>query len=141
MHTGNTLAIVIGLFLTAVLVGQNSAEKFKAEATEAAAAWLNYLDEAMYDETWTSSASLVKKAVTHDQWVQSMESARRMFGDLVERQLKSVNYATTLPGAPDGHYVVFEYETEFENKKSAVETLTVMKDSDGQWRVSGYYIK
>jgi hypothetical protein len=141
MHTRKTLAIVIGLFLTAVLVGQDSAEKFKAEATEGAAAWLKHLDKGMYDETWTSSASLVKKAVTRDQWVQSMESARRMFGDLVGRQLKSANYVTTLPGAPDGHYVVFEYKTEFENKKSAVETLTVMKDSDGQWRVSGYYIK
>ncbi|MGB5422961.1 MAG: DUF4019 domain-containing protein [Desulfobacterales bacterium] len=28
-----------------------------------------------------------------------------------------------------------------ENKASAVETITPMLDKDGQWRVSGYYIK
>jgi hypothetical protein len=27
------------------------------------------------------------------------------------------------------------------NKRSAVETITPMRDPDGQWRVSGYFIK
>ncbi|MEW6584469.1 MAG: DUF4019 domain-containing protein, partial [Nitrospirota bacterium] len=54
--------------------------------------------------------------------------------------VKSKKYATSLPGAPDGEYVVIEFETSFENKKSAVETVTPMMDS-GKWRVSGYYIK
>ena len=29
----------------------------------------------------------------------------------------------------------------FENKASAVETVTPMLDTDGIWRISGYYIK
>ena len=32
-------------------------------------------------------------------------------------------------------------DTSFQNKKSAVETITPMKENDGKWRVSGYYIK
>ncbi len=48
---------------------------------------------------------------------------------------------TSLPGAPDGEYVVIQYNTEFENKKVAIETITPMLDDDGKWRVSGYYIK
>ena len=28
-----------------------------------------------------------------------------------------------------------------ENKKSGIETVTPMLDNDGQWRVSGYFIK
>ena len=47
----------------------------------------------------------------------------------------------SLPGAPDGHYVVLHYETSFENKKTAIETVTPMLDQDGDWRVSGYYIR
>ena len=47
----------------------------------------------------------------------------------------------SLPGAPDGEYVVIQYATTFENKKSAIETITPMLDGDGKWRVSGYYIK
>ena len=45
------------------------------------------------------------------------------------------------PGAPDGEYVVIQYEASFENKASAVETITPMLDKDGQWRVSGYFMK
>ena len=40
-----------------------------------------------------------------------------------------------------GEYVVIQFETSFENKKAAVETVTPMMDKDGIWRVSGYYIK
>jgi hypothetical protein len=46
-----------------------------------------------------------------------------------------------LPGAPDGQYVVIQFETSFENKHNAVETVTPMLEPNGQWRVSGYYIR
>ena len=62
-------------------------------------------------------------------------------GKLISRKFKSATYATSLPGAPDGHYVVIQFNTSFENKKSGIETVTPMMDKDGMWRVSGYYIK
>ena len=52
-----------------------------------------------------------------------------------------MNPATELPGAPDGEYVVFEFQTRFERKRAAIETVSPMRDRDGQWRVSGYYIR
>ncbi|MEW6571079.1 MAG: DUF4019 domain-containing protein [Nitrospirota bacterium] len=55
--------------------------------------------------------------------------------------MKSKQYTTSLPGAPDGEYVVLRYKTVFENKKSSIEIVTPMLDKDGKWRVSGYYIK
>ena len=36
--------------------------------------------------------------------------------------------------------VVIRYRTAFENKQAAVETVTPMRE-DGEWKVSGYYIK
>jgi hypothetical protein len=48
---------------------------------------------------------------------------------------------TELPGAPDGEYVVFQFDTQFEHKRAAVETVTPMRDPDGSWRVSGYFIR
>jgi hypothetical protein len=44
-------------------------------------------------------------------------------------------------GAPDGEYVVIQYDTKFDNKAAAVETVTVARGKDGVWRVAGYYIK
>jgi hypothetical protein len=36
---------------------------------------------------------------------------------------------------------VIQYESSFEHKASAIETVTPMLGDDGQWRVSGYYIR
>jgi hypothetical protein len=60
---------------------------------------------------------------------------------VASRKVKSKSYKTSLPGAPDGEYVVIEFETSFEHKKSSIETVTPMVEKDGNWRVSGYYIK
>jgi hypothetical protein len=59
----------------------------------------------------------------------------------VTRKVKTKSYRTSLPGAPDGEYVVIQFDTSFVNKKAAVETVTPMMDKNGVWRASGYYIK
>jgi hypothetical protein len=141
MYAKNIIAFVMGILITITVLGQNSAQDSKEKATKAAETWLSLLDEGEYAESWESSSGLAKNAVSRDQWVQSMESAKMTFGNLIERTLKSREYATSLPGAPDGHYVIIQYETSFEKKKSAVETVTPMLDADGQWRVSGYHIR
>jgi hypothetical protein len=46
-----------------------------------------------------------------------------------------------LPGAPDGDYAVIQFSTEFAHKRTARETVTPMRDADGEWRVSGYFIR
>jgi hypothetical protein len=61
-------------------------------------------------------------------------------GDASSRILLGATYATSLPGAPDGEYVVLQFKTVFEHKKDAIETLTPMLDN-GQWRVAGYYVR
>ena len=72
---------------------------------------------------------------------QSLAAARKPLGKVISRELKIAVCKTSLPGAPDGQYVILEFETSFENKKSVIETITPLLDKDGQWRVSGYYIK
>jgi hypothetical protein len=68
-------------------------------------------------------------------------AARTPLGKLVSREFTSAQYASSLPGAPDGEYVVIQFATAFENKAASVETVTPMMDKDGKWRVSGYYIR
>ena len=141
MNGKKITTIAIGILITLTVFGQESAEDAKEKAARSAEAWLVLLDQGQYAESWESSASLAKNAVGKDQWVQAMESARTMFGSLVKRTVKSTEYASTLPGAPDGHYVIIQYQTSFEKKNAAIETVTPMLDSDGTWRVSGYFIK
>ena len=72
---------------------------------------------------------------------QTLEGVRRPLGNVVSRQLRSRTYATELPGAPDGEYVVIQFNTTFENKQVAVETVTPMLEDDGSWLVAGYFIR
>jgi hypothetical protein len=132
-------AIITVMLLTGVSCAGN-ADKGKA-ATDAALKWLALVDTGKYSESWQETAGYFKNAVPENQWEQMLQSVRTPLGKMISRKLKTRNYTTTLPGAPDGQYVVIQFETSFENKKAAVETITPMFDSDGQWRVSGYYIK
>jgi len=135
-----TTMIILGLVFAAGLAFAAEMEKEKA-AVLAAEKWLAIIDKGQYDESWKQAAGFFKSAVKQDQWVQSLQAVRKPLGKLISRQVKSRKYTTSLPGAPDGEYVVIEFETSFKNKKSAVETVTPMMERDGSWRVSGYYIK
>jgi len=116
-------------------------EEAEQAAQVAAEKWLTQIDFANYDESWNLTAELFKKNVSLEQWKESIKSVHESLGTVLSRALKSKQYATELPGAPDGEYVVFQYETTFENKQNGTETVTPMKDSDGEWRVSGYFVK
>jgi hypothetical protein len=132
--------VVVALVLGAGI--QTAAESGKEEAAVSAAQkWLSLVDEGKYIESWKEAAEYFRNAVNQDQWKQSLQAVRKPLGKLLSRKVKSVNYKTSLPGAPDGEYVVIQFETSFENKKSAVETATPMLGRDGKWGVSGYFIK
>lgn len=110
-------------------------------AIETAESWLQLIDEGKYSESWAQAAEYFKKYVSEDQWKTSLEAARKPLGKMLSRKVMNSTYTTQAPGAPDGQYVIIQFNTSFENKASALETVTPMMDSDGRWRVSGYYIK
>lgn len=62
-------------------------------------------------------------------------------GKVVSRNLFHDQLTATLPGMPDGRYLVLRYVTRFANKTHAVESITLMTESDGTWWVAGYFIK
>jgi hypothetical protein len=110
-------------------------------ATAAAKTWLATIDDGHYAESWTSASEYFRGAITQDKWVSALEGARKPLGSLVSREVKSVQLMTELPGAPDGQYVIMEFGTSFDAKKSAIETVTFLQEKGGQWRAAGYYIK
>lgn len=132
--------VVLGIILGTAPVMADEPERLKA-AIASAEKWLVIVDQGKYGESWNESSEYFRQAVGQDQWEQAVQPARKPLGKLVSRKVKSATYTTSLPGAPDGEYVVIEFDTSFENKKSAIETVTPQMDKDGMWRVSGYYIR
>jgi hypothetical protein len=123
--------------------GVTDAKRAEAEkqAVAAAEAWLALADKEEYSECWESAAGYLRGFVERRAFVQQLGGARKPLGKVVSRELKSKEYTTTVPGAPDGQYVILQYKTSFEHRKSAIETITPMLDKDKKWRVSGYYIR
>ncbi len=110
-------------------------------AVAAAERWLSLIDADDFTESWIQASSLFKSVVSLEQWKASLEAAQVPLGKVVSRKLKSRKYLEELHGAQDGEYVVIEYETSFQRKKNGVETITPMKDADGEWHVSGYFVR
>jgi len=142
MNTKHFLRILTLLALAAMSADLLfAAGKPEEEAQTSAEQWLALIDSGKFGESWETAATYFKKAVPKPQWETSLDSVRKPLGALVSRKLKSAKYAKSLPGAPDGEYVVLQFDTSFENKKEAIETVTPMLEKDGTWKVSGYYIK
>jgi hypothetical protein len=132
--------IIVGLILSGGIATAGDPGK-EAAAVSAAEKWLATVDAEQYAASWKEAAEVFRNAVRPEQWEQSMQAARKPLGKLISRKVQRKIYKTSLPGAPDGEYVVIQFETSFVNKKAASETVTPMMDKDGTWRVSGYYIK
>jgi len=148
-----TRRVLIGLMVMAALVVGGvvgcDADKEKTEvpakdkegaAVAAAEKWLALVDQAKYDESYGEASSAIRNALTTDQWKKSLENVREPLGELASRKVKSKSYKTSLPGAPDGEYVIIEFEATFKNGKTAIETVTPTMEK-GEWRVAGYYIR
>ena len=133
---------LIAVFMIVAGVSSVAAESGKEKAAVVAAEkWVSLVDQGKYVESWNEAAEYFRNAVKQEQWEQAVLGVRKPLGKLVSRKVMRTTYKTALPGAPDGEYVVIEFMTTFENKKAAVETVTPKMEKDGNWRVSGYFIK
>ncbi len=140
-HTLLSLFVLTAIGSFGVCFAAGGKVEKETAAVAAAQAWLAQVDTEHYAESWETAAAYFKSAVTTAQWQQAISAVRRPLGKVQSRQLASKRFMTELPGAPDGEYVVLQYKTSFQNKKSAIETITPMRDQDGKWKVAGYFIK
>jgi Protein of unknown function (DUF4019) len=131
--------IVAGFMLVAVSAAADDTEQV-AGAKAAALSWLALTDHGEYAQSWDQAAGMFQSAISRENWTNAIVNARRPFGKVISRKIKSALYTRSIPGAPDGEYVVIQYDTQFE-QKAASEFVTPFRDKDGAWRVSGYYVK
>ena len=136
-----SITLAIGIMSSSGFnIGSNSVEEKIAHGNEVAQNWLNLIDSSRYTDSWLETAQYFQNNVTEAEWEKTLQGVREPLGKILSRQLKSAEYTTSLPGVPDGEYVVIQYNTSFEHKKSAIETVTPMLDQDGKWKVAGYFI-
>jgi hypothetical protein len=140
---GRIAGIVVGaLAPLVVLAGPAPAQDGAIEeAKTAARAWLLLQDRHDFDASWKTAGEPLRAAVAQKEWTAKWSVTLGPLGSVGSRGLKSAEYTTTLPGSPDGEYVVLKFDTAFANKQATVETVILRKEPDGLWRVSGYYLR
>lgn len=130
-------AVLLALLIP---VAALAADAGTQKATDAAKSWLALIDENDYAQSWNTASALFQSHVTEAQWEAAAKAARGPMGSVVARNVASVDFATTLPGAPDGQYAVVTFDTKFANKAAAVERMVMAMDG-GSWRAAGYHVR
>lgn len=130
--------VLAALFLCLAAAGAANAEM---NAVHEAERWLTVVDGGKSGEAWEQASAHFKSTVSQKDWEDAVRKSRTPFGKALSRTLMSDVATKSLPGVPDGDYVVIRFAAQFEKKEQAMETVTVQKEKDGSWRVSGYFIQ
>jgi Protein of unknown function (DUF4019) len=133
-------ALALAAAITA-LSAMGAEELDTAPAMTAAQTWLTRVDGGGYGDSWDESAAFFRESIPKVQWQTALDKVRAPLGAMVTRKIRNATYTRTLPNAPDGEYVVIQFDTRFENLPQSTETVTPMREKDGSWRVAGYFIK
>jgi len=115
--------------------------KDEKAAVKAAEQWLEIVDEGKYADSWDGTAKFFQGNMTKEAWDAALKGVLPPLSKMESRELVSSRFLKRMPGAPDGEYVMIQFNTSFENKADAVETVTPQKDEKGKWHVCGYFIK
>lgn len=139
-HAQNTAATPPAASAASSPSNADNAAAVKA-ATEAATRWLALVDADKWDETWNQLAAAGQSAVPKAGWSSGMAEMRQGIGKVQSRKLQSADFTRNVPGAPAGEYVVIRYASDFANKPGSAEMVVPMKQPDGSWKVSGYFVR
>jgi hypothetical protein len=136
----NRMRFVVLVCVT-LMLGCSHRDTRPVEVQAADAKWLALVDSDQYKQSWEDASPVFQAFVSEAKWEGAMDAAKPPLGKTLSRKFQKATPTRTIPGVPDGTYLVVEYESKFENKFIATETVITSLDKDGVWRVAGYFIR
>ena len=104
-------------------------------------AWLHQVDRLDADASWEEASSFFQQKLTKEKWESILKTTRAPIGMVLARRHTVTQYASRLPGIPEGTYALLQFHSSFTKKESTVESVIFSKDPDGHWRALGYSMK
>lgn len=126
--------------IAALIALATPAHSHTSDAEAAVLAWLEAIDNGEYEHAWETSSSILQAPLSAGMLARTVELARRDFGAVESRKRVRVIREKSMPGAPEGDYAVYMFQTRFENQSGITETVTPYLEGD-TWKVSGYYVE
>ena len=109
--------LAIATLLTAAAAWADDGELESAQ--ELALSWLSLTDNQQFETSWNDASTFFQAAISESHWTSSVNAARSSFGRLKTRTITASTFSKTLLGAPNGNYIVFQFDTVFEKQVSA----------------------
>lgn len=139
MRSRSLLFAVAVLFVTAQSLHAQEPSAQEEAAVAAADAWIDLVDSSSYGESWEAAAPEFQSGISQDDWAAAVQQVHGQVGKIQSRELLQSQYRTSLPNAPEGEYVVIQYQSVFSGLPQAMEMI-VMSKSNGEWKAAGYQV-
>ena len=111
------------------------ASAVEVEVVRSARDWLAVVDAGRWDDSWRATGESFRALNTAQAWADASEKGRVPLGRMLSRTHLTHD---SVPAPPHGAEIV-KFETRFDNRPRAIETLTLVRKGQA-WKVVGYYI-
>jgi hypothetical protein len=132
-------AAVLMLFFTGLSFADDSAVLKAVESS--ARTWLALTDKEHYADSWKTASSYFQHKKSEADWIKTAETIRKPLGAMENRYIATAGYSKEPSGFPEGEYVVVQFYATFKNRTLALETVTLSREKDSEWRVADYAVK
>jgi hypothetical protein len=136
----------VSLLLCAAVCSMSAAGTASSDPRDVVAAsvdsWLKEIDAGQYDQSWRDSSAYFRDRVSMKEWEQDLKDLHATLGTLNLRDRVSMAFQKGPPSGstPNADTVVVQYDSSYQNQKYSFETLYFMKEADGNWRATGYFV-
>ena len=142
-HAAGRIALLFAALLWIALSMHEIARAQDPQTTivqKAARDWLALTDRGDAKASWNAAGKQFQNAISADRWAEGLKALRLPLGAIAGRTMLSTEFTKSFPGAADGDYAMLVFRTNFGKKTDGRETVTLQRESDGNWRVIGYSI-
>ncbi len=102
--------------------------------------YLELLDQHRLQDAWHSMAPLFKSFNDQQQWQQRIGAIRQAYGATISRKISRSSYRDSFRNAPDGSYVIVQFDSSFQHKAKGVETVVLRCPAPKECAVIDYVI-
>jgi hypothetical protein len=117
-----------------------SASAATTAADSAATAWLAVLAAQGYVASWEMASPPFQKRIRREDWSVNADRYREQFLRAGQRRLVESYYRLAEPPQDPGEYVTLRYLTTVTPERQVSETLLLIRDPEGAFRVADYVL-
>ena len=140
--TRRTLLCAAALALFAAASGVSAQDPRATAAVAAARDWLALVDRGDTAASYKAAGAKFRKALGDKEWIAANTKERTPRGTVTARTLFQTALNAKVPESyGPGEYALLGFRTSFAKQLDARETVTLERESDGVWRVIGYFVR